>query len=207
MSSPHHETPDHSPAEPPVVDSRRDFIGDAAALAMFGGLAAGYGSLAYYAGQFLFSTTHDTAWLFVSDVPSFAPGDSLPFESPTGVKVVVTRKKNSGENHEATADDFIALSSVCPHLGCRVHWEPQNNRFFCPCHNGEFDPNGKATGGPPKAANQELPRYPVLVQNGMLFLEMPLNTVGVDRGIFLETAQHSGDDSRAAFDLIDQQEA
>jgi nitrite reductase/ring-hydroxylating ferredoxin subunit len=203
MSSPQHETA----VDPLAVGSRRDFIGDAAALSMFGGLVAGYGSLAYYAGQFLFSTTNDTAWLFVSDVPSIAPGDSLSFESPTGVKVVITRKKLRDENQEVSADDFLALSSVCPHLGCRVHWESKNNRFFCPCHNGEFDPNGKATGGPPKAANQELPRYPVMVQNGMLFIEMPLNTVGTDRGVFLETAQRRDDGSGAAFDPSGSQEA
>ena len=67
-----------------------------------------------------------------------------------------------------------------------MHWESVNNRFFCPCHNGEFDPEGRATGGPPKAANQELPRYRVVIDKGLVFLEMPLNTVGADRSTFLK---------------------
>ena len=66
MSNTHEETP----VGPANGSGRRDFLADAAALSMFGGLMAGYGSLAYYAGQFLFSTTKDTAWLFVTDVKS-----------------------------------------------------------------------------------------------------------------------------------------
>jgi Rieske Fe-S protein len=168
---------------------RRDFLSRTAPLAMAGGLVAGYGSLGYYAGCYLLSQQRDVAWQFVRDVQSFLPGDSMSFESPTGVKVTITRRqeqKQDGAPQQATSDDFQALSSVCPHLGCRVHWEAQNNRFFCPCHNGTFDPHGKATGGPPKAANQELPRYPVKVENGMLFIEMPLDSVGRRPGQSLE---------------------
>ena len=176
-----------SPPEVGVVQERRGFLTRAAAVSMATGLVAGYGTLVSYAGRFLFTIQEDRVWLFVTDVASLPPGASLPFESPTGVRVTVTRRSSSAPNGEAPAGDFIALSSVCPHLGCRVHWEAQNNRFFCPCHNGEFDPEGRATGGPPKAANQELPRYPLKVENGLVFLEMPLNTVGAERQTFLKT--------------------
>jgi len=156
---------------------------------MGAGLVASYGTLAAYAGRFLFTVEDDRVWLFVTDASSLPPGASLPFESPTGVRVTVTRRPTSDAGREPTAEDFIALSSVCPHLGCRVHWEAQNNRFFCPCHNGEFDPEGRATGGPPLAAGQELPRYPLKVEQGLVFLEMPLNAVGSERQAFLRVAQ------------------
>ena len=152
------------------------------------GLVAGYGTLAAYAGRYLFTIQEDRVWLFVTDVASLPPGDSMPFESPTGCVSRSLGERASDPSGEATASDFIALSSVCPHLGCRVHWEAQNNRFFCPCHNGEFDPEGRATGGPPKAASQELPRYPLKVEHGLVFLEMPLNAVGAERQTFLKTA-------------------
>ena len=71
-----------------------------------------------------------------------------------------------------TADAFIALSSTCPHLGCQVHWEPQNDRYLCPCHNGTFAPAGTPTGGPPFEANQSLPHYPLRVEGGLLFVEV-----------------------------------
>ena len=76
-----------------------------------------------------------------------------------------------------TADAFVALSSICPHLGCQVHWEPQNDRFFCPCHNGAFDASGKPTEGPPATAGQELTRFPLQVMNGLLFIQVPMQSV------------------------------
>jgi cytochrome b6-f complex iron-sulfur subunit len=41
---------------------------------------------------------------------------------------------------------FIALSLVCPHLGCTV--EPQPDGFACPCHGSRFDLSGKVMRGP-----------------------------------------------------------
>lgn len=148
---------------------RRSFLQVLSSLFMGGGLAASYGTLFAYAGRFLFpSTEHATMWQFVSTVDHLQSGDSLPFITPLGAQVVVAR-----QGEEGTADDFIALSSVCPHLGCAVHWESQNSRFFCPCHNGAFDASGKPTEGPPAAANQELTRFPLKVENGLLYIEVP----------------------------------
>ncbi len=42
-----------------------------------------------------------------------------------------------------------AISTVCTHLGCSVHWEKDKQRFYCPCHAGVFDPDGKVVEGPP----------------------------------------------------------
>ena len=44
------------------------------------------------------------------------------------------------------ATGFIALSLVCPHLGCTV--EPQPDGFTCPCHGSRFDLSGKVMRGP-----------------------------------------------------------
>jgi Rieske Fe-S protein len=148
---------------------------------MAGGLALGYGMFFRCAGEYLYPSDEGTAWMFVSNVAGLAPGQALSFVSPTGVPVVITRRgreqEAGGEEHEATAEDFLALSSVCPHLGCRVHWEPQNDRFFCPCHLGTFDPEGRPTGGPPLADNQALPDYPLRVENGLLYINMPVKPI------------------------------
>jgi Rieske Fe-S protein len=39
------------------------------------------------------------------------------------------------------ADDggFLAVHSRCPHLGCTVTWEPEMDKFLCPCHASTFD--------------------------------------------------------------------
>lgn len=173
------ESLDQSDAPTANSMDRRDFVGTISSVVMIGGLVGGYGALAAMAGRYLYQETDDTAWLFVAQAETIKPGESLPFESPVGVRVVVTRKSTIMANGAATDDQFLALSSVCPHLGCRVHWESQNNRFFCPCHNGTFDPLGNATGGPPLAAGQSLPEYPLKIEHGSLFIQMPIRSVGV----------------------------
>ena len=155
---------------------RRAFLNRISMAAMLGGLASGYGMLAAIAGRYLFPLRQDVPWLFVTQARGIAAGQSLSFVSPGGMTVVIKRTAESPA--EPRTEDFVALSSTCPHLGCRVHWEPTNDRFFCPCHNGEFDPTGRPTGGPVLAANQHLPRYPLKIENGLLFLQIPTGVVG-----------------------------
>ena len=151
---------------------RRDFLTTASAVAMAGSLVASYGTFAVWAGRFLYPTDHGTAWMFVVETGRIPPGGSFAYRSPTGLPVLITRSADSLLDGEPPATDFLALSSTCPHLGCRVHWEPHNERFFCPCHNGAFAPDGKPIAGPPKDGNQHLPKYPLKVENGLLFIEM-----------------------------------
>jgi Rieske Fe-S protein len=140
---------------------------------MAGGLAAGYGTFGVMLGEFVYPAGDaPRGWLFVCTLEELKTGEALDFVTPAGAKIVVTRFGNS-----ARTEDFLALSSVCPHLGCRVHWEANNNRFFCPCHSGAFDKSGQPTEGPPKAANQSLVHYPLKVENGLLFVEAPLTSV------------------------------
>ncbi len=157
-------------------DERRGFLSALASTVMAGGLVGGYGLFAAHAGKFLFPAGGNKAsWQFLTTVDELQLEGSLPYETPTGAKVVVARQSEGN-----TAEDFIALSSVCPHLGCAVHWESQNDRFFCPCHNGAFDATGKATEGPPAAAHQSLKRFPLKVEKGLLYIQVPTESV---RGI------------------------
>jgi len=45
--------------------------------------------------------------------------------------------------------DFVVLSTVCTHVSCSVNWVPEQKQFFCPCHAGVFDAEGKVVSGPP----------------------------------------------------------
>lgn len=198
-----------TPSEP--SDSgpdRREWLSRSATAAMFAGLGAGYGTFARFAGKFLFTSQSDTAWLFVAPAAEIAPGQSLAFEAPTGARVTITRRAASATSTTATEttatetastetsatepspsepalSEFSALSSVCPHLGCQVHWEAANHRYFCPCHNGVFDPEGRAVEGPPAAARQELPRYSLHMERGLLFVALPLRILGDRRPLEL----------------------
>jgi cytochrome b6-f complex iron-sulfur subunit len=161
---------------PQVRDAnRRTFLSTVSSVGMACGLVAGYGAFAAMAGRFLYpSQPRKLAWVFVGDAASIKADEVVRFETPIGQHVTITRRGNQG-----TADDFLALSTVCPHLGCQVHWESQNNRFFCPCHNGVFDPSGKATAGPPAEGGQVLPRFPLRIDtNGLIFIEVPVDVLG-----------------------------
>lgn len=152
---------------------RRKFLRAASSTAMVGGLVAGYGTFFAYAGRFLYpARPPDKAWMFVAEISQIPVGSSKDFRLPSGASVVITRQSEGD-----TADAFLALSSVCPHLGCQVHWEQANNRFFCPCHNGIFDAKGKGIGGPPGEAGQSLPEYPLKIESGLLYIEVEADTL------------------------------
>jgi Rieske Fe-S protein len=136
---------------------------------MVAGLAGGYGGFAAVALRYLYpATTDDRLWQFVIDTDQIKVGESIRYRGPSGETINITRQNRNGD-----ADDFTALSSTCPHLGCQVRWEQQNNRFYCPCHNGIFDPSGVATAGPPGDAGQSLSRYSLKVENGLLHIAVP----------------------------------
>ncbi len=157
------------PSQDPSTADRRTFLSTASSVVMAGGLLAGYGTFAGFAARYLYpAKPTPKGWMFVATTTSLKPGESLAYKTPAGAAVAIARQ-GAGE----TAADFIALSSTCPHLGCQVHWESKDSRFFCPCHNGAFDGNGVAIGGPPKEAGQSLPRYPLKVEHGLLFIEVP----------------------------------
>lgn len=151
-------------------ESRRSTLKRLAGYLMGGGLVAAYGNLAAVMARYLYPARPEArGFLYVSDLASLGAGESLVYTTPGGATVNVTRR-GAGDSIES----FLALSSVCPHLGCQVHWEPQNDRFFCPCHNGVFTPEGVAIDGPPADAGQSLSQFPLKVENGLLFIEVPL---------------------------------
>ncbi len=157
-------TGDESPSE-----NRRKFLGKASGAAMITGLAGGYGAFGAIALRYLYPTNLDNRfWQFVIETDRVKVGESIRYRGPSGETVNIARQHRNGD-----AEDFIALSSTCPHLGCQVRWEPQNSRFYCPCHNGVFDPTGVATAGPPAEAGQSLSRYPLQVANGLLHISVP----------------------------------
>jgi Rieske Fe-S protein len=152
---------------------RRSFLSTLSSVGMGVGLVAGYGTFAAFATRYLYpSRRGDLAWLFVAEVDRLRAGDAFEYVTPLGAKVAIAR---TGDAPDAAA--FVALSSTCPHLGCQVHWEAPNDRFFCPCHNGAFDRSGKAIAGPPMDAGQSLPRYALKVERGLLYIEVPVPSI------------------------------
>jgi len=143
--------------------TRRSFLSN---LLMWGGLIVAYGALGIEGLLFLLpkNLKPATRRLFAGNLDQYEVGGVQSFFDLQGSEILVRR---SGEGMQA-------FSTVCPHLGCRVHWEEDNNRFFCPCHRGVFDENGIAVSGPPKDSGQDLFAVPVVVdeESGTVFIEV-----------------------------------
>jgi Rieske Fe-S protein len=87
----------------------------------------------------------------VSDVPV---GSGQIFDA---VGVVVT---------QATAGNFAAFSTTCPHQGCAVS-AVEGTSIVCPCHGSRFALDGNVTNGP---ATRGLDSLPIAVADGEITL-------------------------------------
>jgi menaquinol-cytochrome c reductase iron-sulfur subunit len=65
-------------------------------------------------------------------------------------------------------DKVAAFDPSCTHLGCRVTLQEDKDRYFCPCHGGVFDLDGKVVSGPPP---KPLIQYRTKVESGQIWIE------------------------------------
>lgn len=56
---------------------------------------------------------------------------------------------------------------ACTHLGCKIKFQDDQRRYFCPCHGGVFTEDGKVVSGPPPTG---LVEHPVKTENGRIFV-------------------------------------
>lgn len=76
----------------------------------------------------------------VNDVPI---GGSIAFSYPDAQEPCLLVR--------LTVNEFVAFNQKCTHLSCAVIPRPEENSFFCPCHEGRFDlRTGAPTAGPPR---------------------------------------------------------
>ncbi|HEY7714515.1 MAG TPA: Rieske (2Fe-2S) protein [Candidatus Binatia bacterium] len=143
--------------------SRRELI---SLIAMGAGLLLSYGLLAVQGLLFLIPQrlAPRTRRIFAGQLDEFQVGTLKTLLDLQGNEILIKRD----------AKQLRAFNSTCPHLGCRVHWESDRKRFFCPCHNGVFDEDGVAIEGPPAAAGQSLASLPLEVdsRSGVVYLEV-----------------------------------
>ena len=95
--------------------------------------------------------------------------------TPTLFKVKIKRQVGWNVNEEELSvyvitengREFVALSNICTHLGCRVRWVSDQEKFFCPCHNAIFEKDGAVVSGPPP---RPLDQFQVKVENDQLYI-------------------------------------
>ncbi|MEZ4860605.1 MAG: Rieske 2Fe-2S domain-containing protein [Caldilineaceae bacterium] len=132
-------TPEHQTQ----VMQRREFLtyawGAALALLTIQGVGATYfyATPRFHSGEF--------GGKFAAGAPSALPtAGADPVGNPTGKFWLV----NSDAGPKA-------LYMVCTHLGCLYKWEPEKQRFRCPCHGSTFSRDGDYICGPaPRSLDQ-----------------------------------------------------
>lgn len=149
--------------------SRRKFMGVAtgaiAGIITFGLAIPG---VAYIVGPAL-QRTKDEEWIRLGSTSKVELG------TPTLFKAKIERQTGWIVNETELSiyvltDDgreYVAMSNICTHLGCRVRWIADEQQFFCPCHNAAFAKDGSVASGPPPSP---LDRYEVKVEDDQLFV-------------------------------------
>jgi glycine/D-amino acid oxidase-like deaminating enzyme/nitrite reductase/ring-hydroxylating ferredoxin subunit len=74
----------------------------------------------------------------VDQVSDIQPGEGAVVRE--GLKKLALYRDPSGKLH--------ALSAICPHLGCVVHWNGGEKTWDCPCHGSRFHALGAVVNGP-----------------------------------------------------------
>lgn len=131
-------------------------------------LMIGIPAIAYIVGPAL-TKEESQSWIRLGTI------NKVELGTPTLFKVKLTRQAGWLEQEESigvyvltdNGRDFIAMSNICTHLGCRVRWIADQEIFLSPCHNGKFDREGKVISGPPP---RPLDRYEVKVENKQLLI-------------------------------------
>lgn len=149
--------------------ARRDFM--KAAVFGIGGLigaAIGLPAVAYIIGPALKQAAD--VWIRLGAV------SKVELDNPTLFKTTVetqtgwidTQEEVSAYVLTENGQDFVVISNICTHLGCRVRWIAEDGKFHCPCHNGVFAKDGSVISGPPP---RPLDRFESKVEDGVLYIK------------------------------------
>lgn len=148
---------------------RRDFM--AFATWAIGGLISlgmGIPAIAYIIGPAL-KESSTQEWIRIGSA------SKVELNNPTLFKTKISRQTGWIVNETELSiyvltengRDYVAMSNICTHLGCRVRWIADQNQFFCPCHNAVFNKEGEVVDGPPP---RPLNRYEVKLEEDQLYI-------------------------------------
>ena len=152
--------------------SRRDTLKLAiSAIGGFISIALGVPAIAYIVGPAI-KTNESTNWIRLGTLSRIELG------KPELFKISVDQTTGWIEDEKEVAlyvitengRDYLAMSNICTHLGCRARWIPDQEQFFCPCHNGIFDKHGYVVSGPPP---RPLDVFETKIENGEIYILLP----------------------------------
>ncbi len=111
--------------------------------------------------------------------------DTLPDGEPLKVAIVTDQRDAWTVAHDVDlgsvwlvrhGGDVLALSTVCPHLGCAVD-ALADRTFGCPCHTSTFAADGTKTGGPSPRAMDPLATK---VEDGFVLVDFRRYRMGTE---------------------------
>lgn len=132
-------------------------------------LAIAIPGIAYVIGPALRREDQEN-WLLLGNVDKIETGEPTLFK----VKIertagwIVDQEEISVYVYTDNGRDYVAMSNICTHLGCRVRWISEQEQFFCPCHNAVFAKTGEVVSGPPP---RPLDQYTVRVEDNQIYIQ------------------------------------
>jgi glycine/D-amino acid oxidase-like deaminating enzyme/nitrite reductase/ring-hydroxylating ferredoxin subunit len=109
-------------------------------------------------GKTILEETVATAVHFVKDYFTHRQEQQLT-SLAAGDSAIIEVEGESFAAYRAPDGELFAVSSVCTHMGCKVHWNSVETSWDCPCHGSRFRPDGTVIEGPALAplARKQLP--------------------------------------------------
>jgi len=149
--------------------NRRDFM--KAVIVTVGGViaaAVGLPAIPYVIGPAL--KKEEAEWIPLGSVSKVELNNPTLFKTLIELQTGWINAEEEISVYVLTADgqEFVAMSNICTHLGCKVRWIPEEDGFFCPCHNGVFARDGSVVSGPPPRA---LDRFETKIEGGNLYIK------------------------------------
>jgi menaquinol-cytochrome c reductase iron-sulfur subunit len=149
--------------------SRRNFLAIAiGAIGALMGIVLAIPAVAYVIGPALKRKTSEN-WVRLGPTSKVELGTPTLFKTTVETQTgwILTEEELSVYVLTEDGRDYIALSNICTHLGCRVRWISDQGQYFCPCHNAAFNKIGLVVSGPPP---KPLDRFETKVEDEQLFI-------------------------------------
>ena len=139
-------------AKNPTIVTRRSFFGTLLGIASSSMGAVLGASMLRYVLYPVYAKDTGKQWSHLGDVNEFDHSKgpvtkTVTFSVRDGWREVVSTQ--SVYVSRAADGQLQVLSAICPHMGCSVGWQANQQRFVCPCHGGQFGPDGQRIAGPP----------------------------------------------------------